>query len=176
MTAVGVQPNEVTFTVLLSCAANMKSLSATQRIHQHLMNHPTAKQHAHTRTRDTHTHTLVFIELSCIARAYHVHVTCVCVSPLRVRACVRVCVSSCMVSSSNTSRCGVLLTGAWSPSHKPPSHPQCVCVYRTHTHTNTRTLTHTTLTAALSWANNQPRSLSHTHERVYTRTALVVKV
>jgi pentatricopeptide repeat protein len=44
MTAAGVQPNEVTFTVLLSCAAKMKSLSATQRIHQHLMAHPTAKR------------------------------------------------------------------------------------------------------------------------------------
>ena len=44
ITAAGMQPDEVTFTVLLSCAAKMKSLSTTQRIHQHLMAHPIAKR------------------------------------------------------------------------------------------------------------------------------------
>ena len=44
MTVTGVQPNDVTFTALLLCAAKMKILSATKRIHQHLMAHPTTKR------------------------------------------------------------------------------------------------------------------------------------
>ena len=41
--SMSITPKEAHYTVLLSCAANMKSLSATQRIHQHLMSHPTDK-------------------------------------------------------------------------------------------------------------------------------------
>ena len=37
-------PNEALMTVLLSCVAKTKSLSATQRIHQHLIAHPTVKR------------------------------------------------------------------------------------------------------------------------------------
>ena len=44
MTVAGLQPDEKTFTVLLSCAEKMKSLSAMQCIHQHLMAHPIAKR------------------------------------------------------------------------------------------------------------------------------------
>ena len=42
--SMSISPAEAHYTVLLSCAANMKTLSATQRIHQHLMTHPTAKR------------------------------------------------------------------------------------------------------------------------------------
>ena len=42
--SISITPEEAHYTVLVSCAANMKSLSARQRIHQHLMAHPTAKQ------------------------------------------------------------------------------------------------------------------------------------
>ena len=44
MTAAGVQPNEVTFTILLSCAAKIKSLSVTRRIHKHLMVYAAAER------------------------------------------------------------------------------------------------------------------------------------
>jgi pentatricopeptide repeat protein len=44
MIAAGVQPNVVTYTTMLSCAAGMKSLGWTKRIHQHLNCHPTANR------------------------------------------------------------------------------------------------------------------------------------
>ena len=58
MTAAGVQPNEVTFTVLLSCAAHMNSLSVTQ--HPPILDLIAALMHSYAQCGDLESSVSVF--------------------------------------------------------------------------------------------------------------------